>query len=393
VELTKYIANHISTPGRVALLMGAFLLSACATQSFIPAAPPLLTNRTPLAAIPAQDLLEVTPEMEAFLERYVLPYHNLQTRLNMLTIAITSSGVLGFDYNEVRTLTAPEAFATRSGNCIGFANLIVAMARKAGLDARYQEVSRMSEWSSRADTLLLVKHINVVVFGPGFSYVIDVSGLRFDKGEPRRLVSDAYAKALFYNNLGAEALLREDLPRAWNYLAAAARLGSRATDPWINLGVVYKRNGQPEAAEVAYLAALQINSRDYSAMNNLYELYLAEENLPAAAELADKVDGYRRKNPYYLMKRSEQALQEGDFDHSIDLLRSAIAKKDDDALLYFAMAKAQFLSGNALAAENSLMLARDAAPENQAAFYGRPLNELVMESLAESACSGAENCQ
>lgn len=394
MKLNNHIANHLLTSGRaLALLAGVFLLNACATQSLTTTIPPPLANLGPVVAIPAEDVLEVTPEMEAFLERYVLPYQNLQTRLNLLTTAIISSGVLGFYYNETRTLTASQAFAARSGNCIGFANLMVALARKAGLSARYQEVRRMSQWSSRADTLLLVKHINVVVFGPGFSYVIDVSGLTFDRGEPRRLVSDDYAKALFYNNLGAEALLQEDLTSAWSNLVTATRLQSGATDPWINLGVVYKRNGQARAAEVAYHSALQINPRDYSAMNNLYELYLTEDNLPAAAELADKVDQYRRKNPYFLMKLSEVALQEGDFDYSIDLISRAIKKKDDDALLYFAMAKAQFLSGNALAAENSLMQARDVAPENQAAFYGRPLDELVMESLAGSACAGAENCQ
>lgn len=376
----------------MAWLLGTFLLSACATQSNISLDPPPLTNFRPVAAIADVDVLEVSAEMEAFLARYVLPFGSLRTRLEMLTVAVTSSGVLGFKYNETRTLTASQTFAARSGNCIGFANLMVALARKAGLKARYQEVRRMSQWSHRADTLLVVKHINVVISGPDFSYVIDVSGLKFDNNEPTRLVSDAYAKTLYYNNLGAEALLRNELPVAWNYLLSATRLQSGVTDPWINLGVVYNRNEQPRAAEMVYRAALRINPREYSAMNNLYELYLTEENLPAAAQLAAKVDQYRRKNPYYLMKLSEVALQEGDFEQSINLIRRAIKKKDNDALLYFAMAKAQFLSGNMLAAENSLLRARSSAPENQATYYARPLNELVMESLVESACSNDRNC-
>ena len=376
----------------MAWLLGTFLLCACATQSNVSLDPPPLTSFKPVAAIADVDVLEVSAEMEAFMARYVLPYGSLRTRLEMLTVAVTSTGVLGFKYNETRTLTASQAFEARSGNCIGFANLMVALARKAGLKASYQEVRRMPQWSHRDDTLLVVKHINVVVSGPDFSYVIDVSGLKFDNDEPRRLVSDAYAKALYYNNLGAEALLRNELPVAWSYLVSATRLQSGITDPWINLGVVYNRNEQPREAEMVYRAALGINPREYSAMNNLYELYLTEENLPAAAALAAKVDQYRRKNPYYLMKLSEVALQEGNFEQSIDLIRQAIRKKDDDALLYFAMAKAQFLSGNKLAAENSLRQARSAAPENQATYYARPLNELVVESLVESACSNDTNC-
>lgn len=374
------------------LLLAMVLLSGCATQRSVSEPLPPLTNQPEAVVIPAKDVLQLTPEMEVFLERYVLPYQNLQTRLDMLTIAITSGAILDFQYNETQTLTASQAFAARSGNCIGFANMMVALARRAGLGARFQEVRRMSEWSSRADTLLLVKHINVVVSGPNFSYVVDVSGLSFDNGEPRRLVTDSYAKALFHNNIGAEALLRDELGSAWSNLAAAARLRSGATDPWINLGVLYKRNGQPQAAEIAYRSALKINSRDYSAMNNLYELYLTEENLPAAAKLSGKVDRYRRKNPYYLMKLSELALLEGDYLYAVELMQKAIRKKDDDALLHFAMVKAQFLSGDLMAAENSLMLARDMAPESEAAFYDRPLSVLVMESLSELDCSDPAGC-
>ena len=37
----------------------------------------------------------------------------------------------------------------------------------------------MPEWYSREDTVLLVKHINVVLESAGYTYVMDVSGIRF----------------------------------------------------------------------------------------------------------------------------------------------------------------------------------------------------------------------
>ena len=172
--LTDVSVNRF-LPGRAAfLLVGILMLSACATQRPVdtPTPPPLL-NSGPEIQVANVDVLEVTPEMEAFLERYILPYSNLETRLNLLTLAVTSSGVLGFYYDEARTLTAAQAFNTRSGNCIGFANMMIALAREAGLEADYQEVFRRPEWTSREDTLLLIKHINVVVSSPRYSYVVD----------------------------------------------------------------------------------------------------------------------------------------------------------------------------------------------------------------------------
>jgi Flp pilus assembly protein TadD len=404
VKLEKQNASRYSLPGRVIALPARFvvlipmvfialMLGACASQQVDQLPLPPLQVFEPVEPAADIDILAVSPEMDEFLERYVLQYRNPKTRFNMLTLAVVSGGILDFYYNETRTLSAAEAFASRSGNCIGFANLMVALARKAGLTARYQEVKHMAEWSSRADTLLVVKHINVVISGPGFSYIVDVSGLNFENDASARLVSDAYAKTLFYNNIGAEALLKNELPTAWGYLAAATQFRSGASDPWSNLGVVYNRNGQVSDAETAYRAAMSINPRDYSAMNNLYELYLAEENLQEAEQLARKVDQYRRKNPYYLMKLGEIAAEEGDFETSFELIKTALKKKDDDALLYLALAKTQFLSGNTLAAQNSLGQARELAPEHELAHYNRPLDELVVESLLRSECLADRSCQ
>jgi len=367
-------------PGRAAfLLVGILMLSACATQRPVETTPPPLLNSGPEIQVADVDVLEVTPEMEAFLERYILPYSDLETRLNLLTLAVTSSGVLGFDYEEARTLTAAQAFDTRSGNCIGFANMMIALAREAGLEADYQEVFRRPEWTSREDTLLLIKHINVVVSSPRYSYVVDVSGAEIKPTERRRIIPDLYAKALFYNNIGAEALLGGELPTAWAYLVTAINTEPGLPDPWINLGVVYGRNEQLSEAELVYETALQIDDSEYSAMNNLYEVYLVQENLEAAEELRVKVERYREKNPYYLMMLSEESLELGQYEESIKLLQRAINKKDNDHTLYFAMAKTQYLSGQTVAAQDSLVRARELAPQRMLAYYSRPLKELVIE--------------
>jgi len=368
-------------PGRAAfLLVGILMLSACATQRPVETTPPPLLNSGPEIQVADVDVLEVTPEMEAFLERYILPYSNLETRLNLLTLAVTSSGVLGFDYEEARTLTAAQAFDTRSGNCIGFANMMIALAREAGLEADYQEVFRRPEWTSREDTLLLIKHINVVVSSPRYSYVVDVSGVEIKPTERRRIIPDPYAKALFYNNIGAEALLSGELPMAWAYLVTAINTEPDLLDPWINLGVVYGRNEQLKEAELVYQTALKIDNSEYSAMNNLYEVYLVQENLEAAEELRVKVERYREKNPYYLMMLSEESLEQGQYEESIKLLQRAIKKKDNDHVLYFAMAKTQYLSGQTIAAQDSLVRARELAPQRMLAYYNRPLKELVTEN-------------
>lgn len=327
--------------------------------------------------VPEVDVLAMTPDMTAFLERYVLQYDSAHTRLYQLTTSVTDPAILGFHYNDNHTLTAAEAFDTRSGNCIGFANLLVALAREAGLQAHYQQVTMQPEWSSVEDTLVVARHINVVVRSPGQALVVDTSGLDFRPDDGRRSMPDNQALALYYNNLGAEALLRRDLYTAWAYIARATSVAPGLTDPWINLGVVYGRNRQLEEAADMYRRALDINPSETAALSNLYEVYLALEDEAAAQALEGKVERYRRRNPYYLLKLSEDALEESRYQDSIAHLQDATEQKPEEHLFHLALARSLYLAGDEKAAERSLQRARELAPEHLLADYDLPLAEVV----------------
>lgn len=384
VKVLKDKVAHRFYPGMLMLLAGMLMLGGCASgQKPKELVPPPLLHAGPEVQVVDVDILAVTPAMEAFLERYILEYSNSHTRLNLLATSVTSSGVLGFDYDDTRTLTAAEAFETRSGNCLGFANLIVALARRAGLTASYEEVFRRPVWASREDTVLVMKHIIVVIESHHNNYVMDASGLEISPNAHRRVVDDSYAKALYLNNIGANALLKNDLPTAYAYMAKAIETQPLLTDSWVNLGVVFGRNEQIDDAITVLQKALLIDPYEYSAMSNLYEIYLEEGDLVAAQEYKSKVDRYRRRNPYYLLHLSNEALELNRYDESISLLERAIRKKKDDHLLHFAMAKTQYLSGETIAAEYSLDRARELAPQNMMVYYRRPLDELIAEEQAK----------
>jgi len=381
VKLLNDIDVRPFLSGRVIiLLVGMFMLGACASVQHGKVTPPPLQYPGPVVQVDDVDVLAVSPEMEKFLERYVLKYSNQKTRLDMLTTAVVRTGVLGFEYNEAHTMTSNEAFDARMGNCVAFSNLMVALARRAGLDARYQEVAIRSDWANYdGDTVLLYKHVNVVIETRNMSWVVDVSGLDIRPTDRRKLIEDSYAKALYLNNIAVEALLENDLPRAYAYMRSAIEADSRVTDPWVNLGVLYGRNDQLDDAAFAFNRALQIDSNEYSALSNLYEVYLEQEKFEAAADLESRVERYRRNNPYYLLRLSDEALELEQYKESISLLRKAIKKKEDDHELHFALAKTQYLSGELAEAENSLLRARELAPESMMVYYDRPLDELVTE--------------
>ena len=361
------------------LLVCALMLGACVSQQSKRPTPPPLLNYGPEVQVADVDVLAISPKMAEFVERYILKYSDRHTRLFLLMNAVSPNGVLGFDYDASLTLTATESFERRTGNCIGFANMMIGLARRAGLKAEYQEVLRRPEWSNHEDTVLLIKHINVLIYSPGYTYVVDVSGVKMNPNMRRRVIKDKQAKALYLNNIGVAALLEDDLPKAHAYLSSAIDTEPLITDPWVNLGVVFGRNGQLDDAAMALERALEIDISENAAMSNLYEVYLAQEDLEAAEILQAKVEKYRNSNPYYLLKLSDEALAQAKFEESISLLKRAIRKKKDDHQLHFALAKTQYLSGDIAEAEGSMIRVRELAPENMLTYYGQPLGVLLAE--------------
>src|SRR4051794_10491152 len=131
---------------QMAFALVFLLLAGCATV----APPPVQSvGRAPLldgqalfgeTVPPAEevDILAVSDPMRAFI---VANGRDIQVdwlRMKRLLHGMQASGYLDLTYENERTLTAAETFAARSGNCLSFTNLFVALARAANLAAEFQ---------------------------------------------------------------------------------------------------------------------------------------------------------------------------------------------------------------------------------------------------------------
>ena len=67
---------------------------------------------------------------------------------------------------------------------------------------------------------------------------------------------------------------------------------------WVNLGVIYKKNGDQLNAERSFLHAINLNSADSLAASNLEKLYTQQCQLDKAAYFKKKTHYARQKNPY-----------------------------------------------------------------------------------------------
>jgi tetratricopeptide (TPR) repeat protein len=344
-------------------LLLAMLLAACSSIPPKQPAIPALAGQAPIA-VPDVDLLRLSPEMREFTERYAKRSNDDASKAWMLAYAALDPFLLDFEYDPMVTLPADEAFRRGRGNCLTFSSMFVAMARDAGLNAWYQEVIVPPEWSAVDETLLVSKHVNAVVAEWGSRYVIDVSRRRQMPLEQTRRMSDEEALAQFYNNLGAEALVGHDLQRAHAYFSKALEARPGLAYVWSNLGVVFHRNKQSSDAILAYNAAIELDPGHTVALNNLHTLYTEDGNLEAAAEIAQRVERNRRNNPYYLHYLAEIANEEQRWLDAIELLNRAIQLEANEYRFHYALAQAQYFTGNTDLAYATLERARELAPPN-----------------------------
>jgi hypothetical protein len=290
----------------------------------------VLSWSSPTVPLPSrEDAFGLDDDMRAFVAS--VPAGAASARVNGLVDRLRDGGLLSLRYADDFTRTASGTFHDRVGNCLSFTMLFVVLARAAGLDARYQMVDVPPTWSNDLGLVAVSNHVNAVVEAPpDEKLIVDFNDASFRERYPARVVNDDYIAALYYNNLGAEALGRRDHESSFALLREAARAYSDMPAPWVNLGVLYLRLEHLEYAEAAFLRALETDPREQSAFSNLESMYSALGHSELATRYAEQIRRYRDVNPYYHYTIARAAFDEKRYDDALASLRKAIRLKSDD---------------------------------------------------------------
>jgi Flp pilus assembly protein TadD len=316
----------------------------------------------------------MTDEMRAFVAAHVGTVQVDALRMRRLMAGLQGAGFLNLTYENERTLTAAQAFGARSGNCLSFTNLFIALARASKLDAQYQIVDVPPMWDAVDGWVVLNGHIDVVLRGvrngvPGPTifrrdYVVDFNMDDFQTAYPRRAVKDGTAFALFYSNRGVEALRAGDLRGAFANFKLAIEKDPAQASVWVNLGALYASQARYDYARVAYERALGVKPSDKSAMTNLARLYDETGDAEKAAEYRTRIAHYEAINPYYHYGLAESAYQATDYPTALAEIKRAIELKSDDHRFFFLESLVHYRMGNIGDARSSLAVAERLSDED-----------------------------
>lgn len=309
------------------------------------------------------DMLALSPEMLAFLDENIDRNKRESERLAQLLYAVLGSDRFSLDYDDT-TGTASSTFANGSGNCISFTNMFIAMARNLDLDAKYQEVEIPPDWSLSGSTWLISEHINVLVeVKNALSRVVDFNSYDtiVDVETQSQVVSDARARAHYFNNIGVERMLADEVGLAYANLQHSVQEDPTFASTWVNLGILHRREGYEDYAEAAYLEALANDRDNLMAMSNLADLYQQQGLDELAKRYLSKVREHRMGNPFYRFRMADIAFNDGDYKSAIKNLKYAIRQKNDEDQFYYLLSLSYLMAGDKQEAQRWMQEAQEVA--------------------------------
>lgn len=275
-------------------------------------------------------------------------------KIETLVKAIFDRSDFNMIYDNSANTVAAETFANKAANCLSLSIMTYSLAEQAGLWVRFREIDIPEYWTRKEGFSLINGHINVAIShrtGNDVHLKRSTMTVDFDPFSPKKYFPAKNAGkdrvlAMFYNNKGADALVREDYPVAYAYIKQAIQVDASFQDAQINLGILYRMTNQYQLAEQTYKEALTMQRSNLTILENLAVLYRFQGKDAEADDLLATVDKRRQGNPYYHFILGEQDLDEGEYKDAMVHYKKALHLDSSKHEFYFGMAKTYAAMGN-----------------------------------------------
>jgi tetratricopeptide (TPR) repeat protein len=302
-----------------------------------------------------QQIFELSDDAKAFVDGIVKRKHGQKAQIDALVHKIFDRTDFNMLYLNNANTIATETFQNRAANCLSLTIMTYAMAQYAGFETYMQDIDIPEYWTRRDGFSLLNGHVNVFVAPADVNtlvrFVTTETIVDFDPQESRkhfpiRRIDKEQAMAMFYNNKGAEALIDGSYSKAYAYFRAAAKISEDFDSTYVNLGILYRRSGHNELAANAYERAIEIDSQNYTAWENLAFLHASQGDKELSDTILARVDRERKDNPFYHFILGEQAFDDGKLEQALDFYRAAYRLDNRAHEVLFGLSKTYYELGD-----------------------------------------------
>ena len=282
----------------------------------------------------------ITEEMRAWAKEKIRPYRTAspEVRLQVLQLAFFDPGEFSFEYEQERTLTATEAFASRRGNCMSFTSLFVALSRSLDLPTFLVAVTRRPEVVKDGGLVVVNRHVVAGFRHASKVYIYDFYFNSNDQPHHRQVIDDVAASAMYHTNIGGMNIRMNDTDAAIHNLEIATTISPSWAPAWVNLGVARARAGDMDAALDAYQMALVAEPNNSSALVNMAKVFTDQGQIEEA-HTAMRAAAEGSRNPFTLIAMADVEMLHGNLDEARQYLRRARWWYSGEPEVYEAMSR------------------------------------------------------
>ncbi|MBR7746661.1 tetratricopeptide repeat protein [Undibacterium baiyunense] len=278
-----------------------------------------------------------------------------------------------FSYNNNETTTAKKTWESKRGNCISLTILAYSIGRALNLPIVMQEVEIPVQFDRRGNLDFLSSHVNTMVMQKDFWFeregenrgylIIDFEPQTMVLHKGRALNEDEILSR-FYNNLGAEHLVKNQKNAAYAYFKAAILAAPNNSLAYSNLAELYLQTGWHEEAEQTLAHALRINENDVIAMRNMQKIMQMQNRDAEVLMLAKKIEASNAENPHYWIGLGIQAIKNKEYLSAVKHLEKAKKMAHGYAEIHRNLAEAYLHTGNMAGAQHEISQLIDLVPDH-----------------------------
>lgn len=333
-----------------------------------------------------QEIFELNDEAKTFAKAAIKGISEPKEQIKSLVQHIFSRSDLNLLYRAEANTVANQTFQNRAANCLSMSIMTYALANELDFVVRFQDIEIPEYWTIREGQSLLNRHVNLQIlprpsreriqfFTRGFEVDFDAQATR--PHFPKTLLKLNQVIAMFYNNNGADALLKKDYVTAYAYFRAAFLQSPKLSSVLANLGYLYRLTDHYKFAENAYLQAIKNDKNNLTAWRNLSHLYRYMGNDEKAQDIVNRVTRKRSDNPFFHINLGDQAFGRKQWQVALAHYQRALKLDKRYHEVFFSLGKTYFELGNIQRSHYYLNLAKKKSrTEQEQAIYQGKINML-----------------